>query len=74
MAKALKSGRPDIPRLLQAAAAAAEAGGHSRVAVMVCGPRKLMEDVARACDAHNSGCLLGGKKVLFDYHHETFDL
>ena len=66
----LKYGRPDLRRMLGGMSVLARAAGQTRVAVLVCGPSALVNDVLLACEERNSCC--GG--VVFECHVETFEL
>ena len=69
----LKLGRPDFPAIFQAVAADATRSSSSaaptKVAVLVCGPQRMVDD-ARKLSALHSG---GRTGVAFDFHAETFD-
>ena len=63
------SGRPDLPMTFATMAAAATKKGQSRVAVMTCGPSRLVKAVTRQCMISS----VPGA-VQFDCHVETFEL
>ncbi|KAG2498204.1 hypothetical protein HYH03_003957 [Edaphochlamys debaryana] len=65
---ALRMGRPDIPRLVADTARRAAALGEQRVAVFVCGPHAMVEEVLAAAAAQTR---LGGP--AFDVHSEVFE-
>ena len=64
-------GRPDVFQVLSELAKLANQNGVSRVAVICCGPKTLVEQARAACIAHNRIC--GGDGVSFDLHEEIFD-
>jgi hypothetical protein len=68
----VQKGRPDLEGILESAKAQAIKCGASRVAVVGCGPLRLMEDLKALCSKHSSFALdCGG--VHFDVHDEIFD-
>ncbi|KAG1689829.1 hypothetical protein DVH05_001863 [Phytophthora capsici] len=60
--------RPDTTKILRAMGEKAQAAGCSRVAVLVCGPKPLVNDVITT-----SLTLTKEMKVHFDVHTELFD-
>ena len=62
----LRFGRPDVPRLFERVAALCADEGIARVAVVTCGPRPMMDEVAAMCASRRGG-------VTFDLHKEVFD-
>jgi hypothetical protein len=63
---------PDLERILKSAKGKAIKCGASRVAVVGCGPLRLMEDLKVLCSKHSSFALECGG-VHFDVHDEIFD-
>jgi NAD(P)H-flavin reductase len=63
----LRFGRPDVDAMFETLKQLAIAKGERRVAVLTCGPAKLVASVRAACDAHS------GDGVAFDLHSETFE-
>jgi ferredoxin-NADP reductase len=68
----VQRGRPDLEGILKSAKAAAVKCGASHVAVIGCGPLRLMEDLKALCRKHSSFALECGG-VHFDVHDEIFD-
>jgi hypothetical protein len=68
----VQKGRPDLEGILKSAKAEAIKCGASRVAVVGCGPLRLMEDLKALCSKHSSFAL-GCGGVHFDVHDEIFD-
>ena len=66
-------GRPDISHILSKVAKLAAQDGVSRVAVICCGPKALVEQARAACRARNPWCFGGGAVVSFDFHEEVFE-
>lgn len=62
----VKVGRPDLAALFSAMRQEAIALGERRVAVCVCGPRRIVHLCRQAC------IQLSDDKVRFDYHVETY--
>lgn len=62
-----REGRPDLPAEFRRMHDAAAANGRARVAAMVCGPQKMIDEVRRLCLTESSS------SVTFDFHGETFD-
>jgi hypothetical protein len=65
----LRLGRPDIQAIIKETVAVAKAKGVGRVAVITCGPERMVETVKDACRGMSGLC--GG--VTFDLHDEIFD-
>jgi hypothetical protein len=65
----LRLGRPDIQGIIKETIAVAEAKGVGRVAVITCGPERMVEAVKDACRGMSGLC--GG--VTLDLHDEIFD-
>ena len=63
------NGRPDVDAMFQETMKAALALGENRVAVVACGPEKLVHSLLTAC-AKYSGKDSG---VVFDLHTEPFE-
>jgi predicted ferric reductase len=68
----VQRGRPDLEGILKSAKAEAIKCGASRVAVVGCGPLRLMEDLKALCSKHSSFALECGG-VHIDVHDEIFD-
>lgn len=70
-------GRPDIPAILQATIATAQSKRIHRVAVITCGPVRLVQSVKKACRTVNAqfSCFQSnhGSPVRFDVHDEIFN-
>ncbi|KAG7377556.1 hypothetical protein PHYBOEH_000787 [Phytophthora boehmeriae] len=60
--------RPDTTQILRTIGERAQGNGNSRVAVLVCGPKPLVDSVVTACIA-----LSKEMNVRFDVHSELFD-
>ena len=69
--KYLKFGRPSVPALFEQTRELCEAEGIKRVAVFVCGPSALVNEVADHSRASKMGGMCGA--VRFDCHAEVFD-
>ena len=63
----LIAGRPDICKMMTKMRAYAKKSNESRVAVLVCGPEKMVSNVRELCGSLSDG------DVAFDFHSETFD-
>ncbi|CAJ1939047.1 unnamed protein product [Cylindrotheca closterium] len=73
----LCSGRPDLDKIFEEMKESAIAMGETNVAVIGCGPAKLIDAVQEACRKHSSSVLLGAcgdDSVFFDFHKEHFEL
>ncbi len=69
--KYLRFGRPDVPQLFADTRKMCEAEGIRRVAVFVCGPSGMVNEVADLSRATNMS--LCNSTVRFDCHAEVFD-
>ena len=67
----LKFGRPDIAQIFQQTRELCVAENISRVAVCVCGPPPLVNDVKDMC--RQSQMSPGCSTIRFDCHSEVFD-
>jgi hypothetical protein len=65
----IHSGRPDVPELFKKVAALCAAERIKRVAVCVCGPASMINEVDDLCRTSQLTC----GDVVFDCHKETFD-
>jgi hypothetical protein len=63
----LNFGRPNIPRIFQQAQLLAATKDEKRIAVMVCGPIAMINDVEECARIHSNNGL------VFDVHHEVFE-
>lgn len=68
-ANAFAKGRPDLPRLV---ASSAESGAGKRVAVFVCGPASMLNDVRNAAAREQERILRGGSGGEVYLHSESF--
>ena len=62
-------GRPDIPQIIRQTVAAAKIAGVGRVAVITCGPGRMVDDVKKACRQATGTC----GAVALDVHDEVFE-
>jgi NADPH oxidase len=65
--------RPDLGAILQETAEEANSQGVARVAVLVCGPVKLTEEVKALCRQQSAASCGGKGGVIFDVHEELFE-
>jgi hypothetical protein len=65
----MHAGRPDFPELFKKVAALCTAENITRVAVCVCGPAAMTNEVDDLCRASQLAC----GNVIFDCHKEIFD-
>ena len=68
----VKEGRPNLDEIFKEMKQTALKEGESHVAVLVCGPSKLVDSCHAASHRHSDGACTGG--VVFDFHEETFEL
>lgn len=66
------SGRPDLDKVFGDMKDMAVNNGEKRIAVCVCGPTKLVDDVKASCRKYSSGEFKCGG-VQFDVHEESFE-
>ena len=62
-------GRPDIQRIIQETMAVARAKGAGRVAIVTCGPEKMVDEVKATCRKLTGVC----GTIALDVHDEIFD-
>ena len=65
------SGRPDLSKIIAEVAAKAEEMGVTHVAVSLCGPVGMIDDVKRLCRSFGQFSCFGG--VTFAVHDEVFE-
>jgi len=65
----MKDGRPDVPRLFRKMLDYTERMGESRVAVLCCGPKQLVN----ACKEQSAKISTENPNITFDFHSETFE-
>lgn len=73
----LYSGRPDLDQIFEEMKENAIAMGETNIAVIGCGPAKLIDAVQEACRKHSSsvlGACIEEASVFFDFHKEHFEL
>lgn len=62
-------GRPDIPQIIKETMAVAKANGVTSVAVITCGPERMVDQVKATCRSLTGIC----GDVSLDVHDEIFD-
>jgi len=62
-------GRPDIQRIIQETIAVAKSKGASRVAVVTCGPERMVDEVKAECRKSTNIC----GPIALDVHDEIFN-
>lgn len=67
----LKFGRPDLAKLFEETVNLCKAEGMKRVAVSVCGPQAMINEVSDLCRLSQMRC--ASETIRFDYHSEVFD-
>jgi len=62
-------GRPDIQRIIQETIAVAKSKGASRIAVVTCGPERMVDEVKAECRKSTNIC----GPIALDVHDEIFN-